>query len=85
MNRRGCSGAASVRRQIVSIPRIDHARTLTEILDNWRNRRREEQHQLLEAMASTERESAKRVLQGLARTGGERHAIKNRNRTVDVA
>ena len=39
------------------------ARKLTEILKNWRNRRREEQHQLLEAMASTERESAKRVLQ----------------------
>jgi len=39
------------------------ARRLTEILNNWRNRRREEQHQLLEAMASTERESAKRVLQ----------------------
>jgi len=39
------------------------ARRLTEILNNWRNRRREEQHQLLEAMASTERESARRVLQ----------------------
>jgi hypothetical protein len=39
------------------------ARTLTEILNNWRNRRREEQHQLLEAMVSTERESARRVLQ----------------------
>jgi Uncharacterised protein family (UPF0158)/RQC domain len=38
-------------------------RKLTEILNNWRNRRREEQHQLLEAMASTERESARRVLQ----------------------
>src|SRR5215467_7324902 len=39
------------------------ARTLTEILNNWRNRRRQEQHQLLEAMASTERASARRVLQ----------------------
>jgi len=39
------------------------ARRLTEILNNWRNRRREEQHQLLEAMALTERESARRVLQ----------------------
>jgi len=39
------------------------ARRLTEILNNWRNRRREEQHQLLEAIASVERESAKRVLQ----------------------
>ena len=38
-------------------------RKLTEILNNWRNRRREEQQQLLEAMASTERESARRVLQ----------------------
>jgi hypothetical protein len=39
------------------------ARGLTAILNNWRNRRREEQHQLLEAMASTQRESAARVLQ----------------------
>ena len=39
------------------------ARKLTEILNNWRNRRREEQHQLLEAMASIQRESATRVLQ----------------------
>jgi hypothetical protein len=39
------------------------ARRLTDILNGWRNRRREEQHQLLEAMASTQRESAKRVLQ----------------------
>jgi Uncharacterised protein family (UPF0158)/RQC domain len=39
------------------------ARSLTEILNNWRNRRREEQHQLLEVLASTERESARRVLQ----------------------
>jgi hypothetical protein len=38
-------------------------RTLTEILNNWRNRRREEQQQLLEAMALTERASARRVLQ----------------------
>jgi hypothetical protein len=39
------------------------ARTLTDILNNWRNRRREEQHQLLESMALTERGSARRVLQ----------------------
>ena len=39
------------------------ARRLTEILNDWRNRRREEQHQLLESMASTERGAARRVLQ----------------------
>ena len=39
------------------------ALTLTDILNNWRNRRREEQHQLLESMALTERGSARRVLQ----------------------
>ena len=39
------------------------ARTLTDILNSWRNRRREEQHQLLESMALTERASARRVLQ----------------------
>jgi hypothetical protein len=39
------------------------APTLTDILNNWRNRRREEQHQLLESMALTERGSARRVLQ----------------------
>jgi Uncharacterised protein family (UPF0158)/RQC domain len=39
------------------------ARRLNEILNNWRNRHREEQHQLLDAMALTEPESARRVLQ----------------------
>ena len=39
------------------------ARRLTEILNSWCNRRRAEQHQLLEAIALTERESARRVLQ----------------------
>ncbi len=39
------------------------ARGLTDILNDWRNRRREEQHQLLKAMASTQREPARRVLQ----------------------
>ena len=39
------------------------ARRLTEILDNWHNRRRDEQLQLLDAIASTERESARRALQ----------------------
>jgi hypothetical protein len=39
------------------------ARRLAEILNNWRNRPREEQHQMLEAMDLTERESASRVLQ----------------------
>lgn len=39
------------------------ARGLTEILNNWRNRRREEQQQLLEALVLTERQSASRVLQ----------------------
>jgi hypothetical protein len=39
------------------------ARTLNEILNDWRNRRRDEQHQLLEAITLTERESARRVLQ----------------------
>ena len=47
------------------------ARRLTEILDDWRNRRRDEQHQLLEAMASTERESAKRVLQAWHQLAGK--------------
>jgi hypothetical protein len=39
------------------------SRRLTEILDNWRNRRRDEQIQLLEAMASIEPGAARRVLQ----------------------
>jgi hypothetical protein len=47
------------------------ARGLTEILNNWRNRRREEQHQLVEAMASTERESARRVLQAWHELAGK--------------
>jgi hypothetical protein len=37
-------------------------RKLIEILDNWRNRRRDEQLQLLDAIALTEREPARRVL-----------------------
>jgi hypothetical protein len=43
--------------------------------DNWRNRRREEQHQLLEAMALTGRESARRILQAwLGLAGKERRS-----------
>jgi hypothetical protein len=44
-------------------PVYGNFRTLTDILTNWRNRRREEQHQLLESMALTGRGSARRVLQ----------------------
>jgi hypothetical protein len=47
------------------------ARILTDILNNWRNRRREEQHQLLEAMVLTERESARRVLQAWHELAGK--------------
>jgi hypothetical protein len=39
------------------------AQELTHILNDWRNRHREEQTQLLEAMASIDRESARRVFE----------------------
>ncbi|HEX4999834.1 MAG TPA: UPF0158 family protein [Terriglobia bacterium] len=52
------------------------ARGLIEILNDWRNRRREEQHQLLEAMVSTEREAASRVLQAWHEMAGKEMRAK---------
>jgi len=52
------------------------ARGLTDILNDWRNRRREEQHQLLEAMASTQPEPARRVLQAWYALAGKEMRLK---------
>lgn len=47
------------------------ARTLTKILEGWKNRRREEQLQLLEALTSTELEGARRVLEAWHAVAGK--------------
>jgi hypothetical protein len=46
-------------------------RKLSGILNNWRNRRREEQYQLLETMTSIEREAARGVLQAWRELAGK--------------
>jgi hypothetical protein len=58
---------------------------LTDILNNWRNRRREEQHQLLEAMASTQHESARRVLQAWHGLAGKEMRSKIENALSTLA